>query len=215
MTNPASPSGNLGDIVKADGAGYLDQRDGRLHAPAEIDLMAARLAAGTAARGWHRGDRVAILAENGAPFTIAYLGLMRAGLVPVPVNYRLTPDSIAYILRDCGAVAVLHDAARAAMLPDGVEPIDITAGVDALLAVRPMAPVVPQPGEIAEILYTSGSTGRPKGVPLSHDGQLWALDRFLAISSHAAERTIISAPAYHMNGLFFTTVSLALGYFAI
>ncbi|MEI9889162.1 MAG: class I adenylate-forming enzyme family protein [Rhizomicrobium sp.] len=211
----ASPSGNLGDIVKTDGAGYLDQRDGRLHAPAKIDRLAARLAAGTVARGWRRGDRVAILAENGIPFTIAYLGLMRAGLVPVPVNYRLTPETVAYILRDCGAVAVLHDAARAAMLPDGVEAIDITSGVDTLLAERPTAPIVPVPGEIAEILYTSGSTGRPKGVPLSHDGQLWALDRFLAISSHAAERTVISAPAYHMNGLFFTTVSLALGYFAV
>ncbi|HEY0104825.1 MAG TPA: class I adenylate-forming enzyme family protein [Rhizomicrobium sp.] len=215
MTKSASASGNLGDIVKTDGAGYLDQRDGAHHTPAQIDLSAARLAAGAIAHGFRRGDRVAILAENGAPFTVAYLGLMRAGLVPVPVSYRLTPDTIAYIVRDCGAVAVLHDAARAAMVPDGVAAIDIGSGVDALLAERPTAPISPQPGEIAEILYTSGSTGRPKGVPLSHDGQLWALDRFLGVSSHAAERTVISAPAYHMNGLFFTTVALALGYFAV
>ncbi len=213
----ASCSGNLGDIVKtgAHGAGYLDLRDGHLYTPEEIDTFAGRFAAGAHARGFWRGDRVAILAANGAPFTIAYLGLMRAGLVPVPINHRLTEETVAYIVRDSGAVAVLTDDARVPLAPSGVRRFDIERSLGALLAPEPSAPVVPRPGEIAEILYTSGSTGRPKGVPLSHDGQLWALDRFLAISSHAAERTVISAPAYHMNGLFFTTVSLALGYFAV
>ncbi len=213
----ASPSGNLGDIVKtgAPGAGYLDQRNGRTWTPEEIDDAAGRFGAGMLKRGFWRGDRIAILAANGAPFTIAYLGLMRAGMVPVPVNYRLTAETIAYVLKDCGAVAVLTDAERETLLGRRPPRFDIGNGVDALLADAPVKPVKPRPGEIAEILYTSGSTGRPKGVPLSHDGQLWALDRFLEISSHAPERTVISAPAYHMNGLFFTTVSLALGYFAI
>jgi acyl-CoA synthetase (AMP-forming)/AMP-acid ligase II len=75
-----------------------------------------------------------------------------------------------------------------------------------------MATVIPGPGEECEILYTSGSTGRPKGVALDHHGQMWALKRFLAASGDSIERTIIAAPAYHMNGLFFTTVALALGW---
>jgi acyl-CoA synthetase (AMP-forming)/AMP-acid ligase II len=75
-----------------------------------------------------------------------------------------------------------------------------------------MEPIHPGPKDWCEILYTSGSTGRPKGVPLSHAGQLWALERFLDATGPAPERTLIAAPAYHMNGLFFTTVALALGW---
>ncbi len=212
----ASPSGNLGDIVQRDAplGGWLDCADGRSWTAAEIDDAAGRLAGGLVARGLNRGDRVAILSANGVPFVIAYLALMRAGLVPVPVNHRLPAGTIAYILEDCGARVVFADRERAAMVPIGRETHAIEA-IEDMMAVDALSPVRPAPGEIAEILYTSGSTGRPKGVPLSHDGQLWALDRFLAISSTAPERTIIVAPAYHMNGLFFSTVVLALGYFCI
>lgn len=211
----ASPSGNLGDIIRLDAprGGFLDQADGRFLTPAELDRQAGRFAAGMAAR-FSRGDRIAILAANGAPFTIAYLGAMRAGLVPAPINHRLPAETVAFILRDCGARAVFADRERFALAGNVVETLPIEA-LDALMAGAPMAPVRPASGEIAEILYTSGSTGRPKGVPLSHEGQLWALDQFVAASSATPERTIVIAPAYHMSGLFFTTVALALGYFTV
>lgn len=216
MTLLSGLSGNLGDIVTQDAnhGGYLDLADGRGYCLSEIDAAAGRVAARALQLGWRRGDKVALLANNGADFTAAYLGLMRAGLVAVPINFRLPADIIAYILSDCEAVGVLSGPDHAHLLPPLIAIHDIASFTEP--ADLPMTPSVhPQSGEIGEILYTSGSTGRPKGVPLSHDGQLWALRRFLAVSSPAPQSTIIAAPAYHMNGLFFTTVSLALGYFAV
>jgi len=211
MSPSCSRSGNLGDIVKTDApdGAYIDLADARRYALAEIDHRAGRFARGMVDRGFERGARVAIIADNGAPLIIAYLGLMRAGLVPVMVNHKLPVATIAFILADSGARAVLADAAHATLVPPGVARLTLDAGDD-LLGATPLPPVRPAAGETAEILYTSGSTGRPKGVPLSHDGQIWAMDRFLAISDQP-ERTVIAAPAYHMNGLFFSAISLALG----
>ncbi len=211
MSATCSPSGNLGDIVNTytPGCVYIDLADGRTYASVEIDDRAGRFARAMIDRGLERGGRVAIVADNGAPCLIAYLGLMRAGLVPVMVNHRLPMATIAFILADSGAALVLADAAHQQRVPQGAAMLTLDASDD-LLGATPLPPVRPEPGEIAEILYTSGSTGRPKGVPLSHDGQVWAMDRFIAVSG-TPERTVIAAPTYHMNGLFFSAISLALG----
>lgn len=214
MTSPAFSATNLGDIVLRDapGGGYLDLATGVRWTAPEIDDRANEVAAACRARGWRRGQVVGILAANGAPFMAAYLGLMRAGLIAAPISYRMPRETIAYMLADCGAVGVLADAASAPVAPQGTPCFDIEAFRES-----GRAPVIETmgPDEVAEVLYTSGSTGRPKGVPLTHSGQLWALRRFLEISSKDSERTIIAAPAYHMNGLFFTTVTLSLGWFTI
>src|SRR5690606_22564107 len=146
-------------------------------------------------------------------FTAAYLGLMRAGLVAAPLSWRMPRETIAFMVKDCGAVAVLAGAAQTALSPRGARTADIDEfgekfGPDGEVAGMGEC-------ELAEILYPSGSTGRPKGVPLTHRGQLWALRRFLEVSSTAPERTIIAARAHHMRGLFFTTVTLALGWYAV
>jgi len=211
MSVTCSPSGNLGDIVNTHtpGSAYIDLADGRSYTLAEIDVRAGRFARAMVDRGLERGTRVAIVADNGAPFVTAYLGLMRAGLVPVMINHRLPMATIAFIVADSDAALVLADVAHQRHVPPGTAMLMLDTSDD-LLAATPLPAVRPEPGEIAEILYTSGSTGRPKGVPLSHDGQVWAMDRFIAVSDRP-ERTVIAAPAYHMNGLFFSAISLALG----
>lgn len=208
---------NLGDIIlpgaSLDTVGLVDLRAGaREWTFRQLHEAANAMARGLLARGHQRGARIAILAENSAEFSISYLGIMRAGLVAVPVNYRLPADTITYVLNDCAAAAVVVDAARRGLV-SGRPVIDIDATDEtafaALLDPGDFVPVHPDPDETAEILYTSGSTGMPKGVPLSHDGQLWALARYVSAQGEEQQRTLVVAPQYHMNGLFFTTVALA------
>ena len=209
---------NLGDIITPDAAfdavGLVDLRSGaREWTFRQLHDSANAVARGLLARGHQRGARIAILAENSVEFTLAYLGIMRAGLVAVPINFRLPAETIGYVLKDSEAAAVIVDSQRSGLVPSRYSAFNIdTTGDDsfaALLDPGSFESVRPDAGEIAEILYTSGSTGRPKGVPLSHDGQLWALVRYLSAQSEEQERTLVVAPTYHMNGLFFTTVALA------
>lgn len=212
--HPIAASENLGDVITAQAdAAFIDGATGRCVSFADMaagsDAVAARLLRG----GARRGDRIALLAGNSVDYLCAYLGIMRAGLVAVPVNHRLSRDTVGLILDDCAAGIAIADDERAGLLPPWLPRLSPEE------VVRPASTaaedvVRPAPDEVAEILYTSGSTGRPKGVPLTHHGQLWALRSFAAASGTARERTVIAAPFYHMNGLFFATLALALGWSA-
>lgn len=177
---------------------------------AELDRAARRIAAILAGRGLARGARVALLGANSASYVAAYLGIMRAGLVAVPVNTRLPAAVQAFILNDSVASLVFADAENRAAVPDEIR---VLALDDAALdqdAAPDMPAVRPRPGEGAMILYTSGSTGRPKGVLLSHDGQLWAVrTRAATLTDAASQRHLAAAPLYHMNALFATKLALA------
>ena len=76
---------------------------------------ASRVAGGLLAAGVRPGDRVAIRLPNGADWCLAFLGATLAGAIPVPVNTRLTPAEVEFIVRDSGASAVLDGR-----LPDGL-----------------------------------------------------------------------------------------------
>ena len=110
---------NLGDLIN---------RNRDLHKTAVIDLggetsprefsfdtldrMANGVARGLLARGLARGERVALLAANRAEYLAAYYGIMRAGLVAVPVNFKFPPALIEVVLRDCDARLVFCDPRR-------------------------------------------------------------------------------------------------------
>ena len=134
-----------------------------------------------AARGVRRGDRVAVMLPNTADFPAIYYAVLALGATVVPVNLLLTPEEIAYIVRDTDAVMLIaaesvRDQARAATRLTGTplsftsaqnvtpaERLDVPRGGEALAA-----PVQVDAGDIAVVLYTSGTTGRPKGAMLTH-----------------------------------------------
>ena len=215
---------NLGDILRRDPAAHLQLNDARDETQTQqLSLGALRqqihaVARGLLRRGYGAGDRVAIMSANRWEFLATYFGVMAAGLVAVPVNHRLPRETIAFILADAGAGIALVDSDRDALLPAGFPRINFDADAqdpDSFAALRDFGefePVTPALGDLAEILYTSGSTGRPKGVPLTHAGQLWALRKwYTGGDASLNERTLIVAPLYHMNGLFFASVALSNG----
>jgi acyl-CoA synthetase (AMP-forming)/AMP-acid ligase II len=212
---------NLGDILRLPALGerlaYVDLRGpGRPRelTAVELDRFIVAIARGLARRGVRAGDRVGIVAENRLEFIASYLGAMRMGAVAVPVNFKLPTATVAHIFRDSQIKLAVTDAPRARLIPPAVPAIDFDdaspAGFQGFLDPGPLETFRPAPEDLAEILYTSGSTGLPKGVPLTHRGQLWALANYCEPldGNPAPQRTLVVAPLYHMNGLYFTTVAL-------
>ena len=203
---------NLGDLIRRDRD--LDKTAlidlGGEQAPREfsygrLDDMANGVARALLGRGLERGARVAILSANRAEFLAAYFGIMRAGLVAVPVNFKFPPATIEFIVRDCGAQLVLCDPPRREDCPADIAVVcfgcDGAESFDAFLDPGGFDAVAPAADEPAMFLYTSGSTGTPKGVVLSHRGHIWVAQTRLAGQDLSRHRYLIAAPLYHMNAL--------------
>src|SRR5512138_2124337 len=84
---------------------------------AQCDAIAQRLAAGFAARGVARGERVVMFIDNRPEFVFVLLALQRLGAIAVPVGVREQRPGLAYIARQCGAMGIVCDAALAERLP--------------------------------------------------------------------------------------------------
>ncbi|HUB97621.1 MAG TPA: class I adenylate-forming enzyme family protein [Stellaceae bacterium] len=177
---------------------------------AALDAEANGVARALAMRGFAQGERIALLSANRAEVLAAFFGILRAGLVAVPVNHRFPRATIDLILRDCGARLVFCDARRAADCPADLETVIFGAPYERFRDPGDMAPTEPRPDEPALFLYTSGSTGRPKGVVLSHQGQNWVVAmRMAAGGDLSRHRYLIAAPLYHMNALALSQLVVA------
>jgi long-chain acyl-CoA synthetase len=209
---------NLGDLIRRDRdqgkVAIIDLAEGERRVTyAELDAQAKAVARALTARGFSRGDRIAILSANRTEFIAAYFGIMRAGFVAVPVNYRFPRATIELILRDAGARMVFCDKARRAACPPGLPAIcfgaDGPEGFGGFLDPGPFNAVAAMPDEPAMFLYTSGSTGTPKGAVLSHQSHIWVVETRLAGQDLSRHRFLVAAPLYHMNALAMTKLACA------
>ena len=199
---------NLGDLIRRD----LDLDKiaivdlGGESAPREfsyrrLDELAQGVARALTGRGFVRGDRIAILSANRAEYLAAVFGIMRSGLVAVPVNHRFPRDTIDFIIQDSGAKLVFCDSARHGDCPTGLSAVSFGKDFDSFIDIGPCDTVVPRPREPAMFLYTSGSTGVPKGVVLSHQSHLWVVQARISAQDISRHRFLVAAPLYHMNAL--------------
>ncbi len=206
---------NLGDLIRRDRdlnkIAIIDlggERSPREFSFAQLDAMANGVARALGKRGLARGDRVALLAANRAEYIAAYYGIMRAGLVAVPVNFKFPRATVHFIMRDAGAKFVFCDAPRAVDCPPDIPGVTFGASFEAFVDSGPYEAIVPHRDEPAMFLYTSGSTGTPKGVVLSHQNHIWVVETRLApeLDRH---RYLIAAPLYHMNALALAKLACA------
>lgn len=195
---------------------------GRSYSYRDLDRLSGTLAAGLAARGLKRGDRLAILLRNCAEYALVDLAILKLGAVKVPLNEMLSRSDVSYMLAHSGArMLVVHgsltdklDAAALAetCLSCQVEVGDLGAGPGA--GREPWAALFAGgdrdcewrevlPEDPALIMYTGGTTGRSKGVLHRHRG--------LAVNSLAHivngeiaenEQLLLTTPLPHSSGFF-------------
>ncbi|WP_276259705.1 class I adenylate-forming enzyme family protein [Haloglomus litoreum] len=185
---------------------------------AELDAETSAVANGLAALGVAPGDRVALFLPNLTTFLTSYLGAMKLGAIPVPINLRFGQAEIAHVVTDAdpAAIAVFDEAAPAF----AEKPLDaelVVVGDEVPEGTTPYGGLVADAEKsfeiesrldsaVAEILYTSGTTGRPKGVQHTH-GNLGANARGgRALMGYGPDTSFLTvAPCFHASGLNATT----------
>jgi fatty-acyl-CoA synthase len=188
----------------------------------------AQLATGLMTTGLIQGDRVAVLAYNCIEWAEIYVGLAYAGLVAVPINFRLTSPEIAYILENSGARAVIVqdelcdrveligdslNLSRERMIQFG-EPVPGWKSYEDVLSISvPIQPATSLMSEdIFALMYTSGTTGRPKGAVRTHGGnQPLAMATALEMGFSRDDTALLVMPMGHANSLYFSLTFLYLG----
>ena len=181
-----------------------------------VDLLASALEN----LGVGPGDRVAVLAPNGAMAIEAHFGPMRIDAVLVMLNTRLQSQELSWILHHCGAKVLLVDpqfrhlveSAPVEHLIDDYE--GLLGGVAGKAAHRQAKPPVPQLDENAciAINYTSGTTGFPKGVMYTHRGA-W-VNAIGELTEHGLNQRSVylwTLPMFHCNGWCFSWAVTAAG----
>jgi fatty-acyl-CoA synthase len=187
-------------IRKPEAIAAVDLASGRRWTYRQLDQAVGQCAGLLHGRyGCAVGDRVASLAKNRVELVILHLACARAGLVYVPLNWRLSPAEVATLLADAAPQLVVGDAEMARIGVEGVSLEAFTTEVEAW----PSAFQAPSdPERVSLILFTSGTSGRPKGAMLSERAQRQTAINFSLLGQVDARSVIlIDTPMFHIIGL--------------
>jgi long-chain acyl-CoA synthetase len=185
----------------------------------ELDSAADSIARALSGRGLVAGQRVALVMANRIDLPIAYYGILRGGMVAVPINPRSTTREIGRMLSDSRARIVLCDEAGVAqvreavtsehavgIVVDGAEPADGETSFERFLADATGAPpAAPADAEaLAVILYTSGTSGKPRGAMLTHRALIANTEQIARLEPPAMTPDDVCLgllPMFHIYGL--------------
>lgn len=183
--------------------GSLAARDlthGRSLSYSALDAAVSRCAGLLAETyGCGAGDRVAVLAKNRVEQIILHHACARAGLIFVPLNWRLNPGEIAVLLDDIEPKILIGDAELERVGLEGLSIDLIAAQID---TATPMPPRAIDPEQISLILFTSGTSGAPKGVMLS-ERALTQTAINLGVLAQVDRNSVflVDSPMFHIIGM--------------
>ncbi len=186
-----------------------------------LNERANRLARALSVRGLAPGDSLALLCGNRPEFAETHFACMRSGLRYTPVNWHLSPEEAAYIVKDCGAKALIADAAfaenaraLAALAPELTVRLSIGGEIDGFTPFE-QALAEQSGGDLERpelgwrMLYTSGTTGRPKGVarPKMYSVTRSASLQAAAYAPGSGQLHLCTGPLYHAAPLAFSMIA--------
>lgn len=170
--------------------------------------------------GLEPGDRVGLFVPNTLQFPASYFGIIRAGGVAVPLNLRMDPETLAFVVRDSGADFLIgspflaeevQNLAAASeveklFLPgvDESDPVDVVnLSHETMDAGDTFSTVDPEYDDVAAQPYTSGTTGRPKGVLLTHRNLLSTVESYAegGLAVGPEDCILLVLPMFHIYAL--------------
>ncbi len=222
----AEPRLNIGALIanrariSPDQEGWVDVDTDRRFTFAQWNKRINQTAHMLIGQGVKPGDRVALLAMNSVEFMESFFATAKIGAIGVPLNWRLTPSELEFILKDAGCTVLIYSPEFAASikalqeLPDGQTDVKswlcidgAKTGENSYDALQSAAPDhEPELGggddDNLYIMYTSGTTGLPKGVVHTHASVFWALTTLsLTSDSRFADRYYCCLPLFHVGAL--------------
>jgi long-chain acyl-CoA synthetase len=221
----------IGELLPFAARRYGDKKalvvDGRSFTFNELEAHSNAFANSLVASGVAPGDRVTLYGPNAWEWTAAYYGTAKTGAVLNPVNVMLTPEEVAYIIKDAGARTVVASQDKAAALMDmkrdvglrdvviwGDKPPAGTTPFEQWLAkgVRSFTPRPRKRTDTGAICYTSGTTGHPKGAVQSHRAVVSCAMGTALMQSRTTTDVIVSPlPAPHVYGSGVFNASVLVG----
>jgi acyl-CoA synthetase (AMP-forming)/AMP-acid ligase II len=176
-----------------------------------------RLAAGLYSLGLRRQERFAILSQNRLEYYECYAAAEVGGFIFAPINFRLAPPEVAYMLRDSAARILIFEAQYAAVVdklrgelrdvqryvcigeecPDWAVSFESVVGEGSLMG----PPISPRPDDYVYLWYTSGTTGKPKGVPWRHHAACSSAQMNAVATEFTGQTRILQVtPLFHIGG---------------
>ena len=195
---------------------------------ADLRDRVAALAGALGRRGVGPGDRVMVLMLNRTEFVESVLAANMIGAIAVPINFRLTPPEIAFLVEDCEARVMITESVLAPVaagvrnLTSVLSTIVVAgdSGEDGLLSYEDLVNEPGDPARAADvpnespalIMYTSGTTGRPKGAVLTHTNLTGQTMANLYTHGVAADDVgFIGVPFFHIAGIGNLLTGLLMG----